>query len=66
MMKTIINFNICRFCEKQFFIDKVSDHCHLTSSYRGPDLKKCNINVTLKQCDLYQWLFTISVTMIVI
>ena len=40
MMKTIINFNICRFCEKQFFIDKVSDHCHLTGSYRGPDLKK--------------------------
>ena len=43
------NLNICRFCEKEIFSDKVRDHCQLTGKYRGPAHSKCNINVTQKQ-----------------
>ena len=28
--------NFCRFCEKELLSDKVRDHYHLTSKYRGP------------------------------
>ena len=30
------NNNIFRFCEKNIKSDKVRDHCHLISKYRGP------------------------------
>ena len=40
---------ICRFCEKNIECDKVRDHCHLTSKYRGPANSKRNINLTQKQ-----------------
>ena len=40
--------NICRFCEKNIECDKVGDHCHLTSKYRGPALNICNIIVKKK------------------
>ena len=43
------NNNICRFCEKIFESDKVRDHSHLTSKYRGPAHGKCNVNVTQEQ-----------------
>ena len=43
------NNNICRFCEENIESDKVRDHCHLTSKYRGPAHKTCNINATQKQ-----------------
>ena len=42
------NNNICRFCEKEIFSDKVRDHCHLTSTYRGVAHNTCNINVKQK------------------
>ena len=40
---------ICRFCEKNNECDKVKDHCHLTSKYRGPAHSFCKNNVTQKQ-----------------
>ena len=39
------NNNICRFCEKEILSDKVRDHCHLTSKYRGPAHNTYNTNV---------------------
>ena len=38
--------NNFRFCEKESLIDKVRDHCHLTSNYRGPAHSICNMFVT--------------------
>ena len=51
------NNNICRFCEKEILSDKVRDHCHLTSKYRGPAHSKCNINVTQKQSNFIPFIF---------
>ena len=51
------NNNICRFCEKIIECDKVRDHCHLTSSYRGPAHNTCNINVTQKQSNFIPFIF---------
>ena len=51
------NKNICRFCEKFIESDKVRDHCHLTSKYRGPAHSKCNINVTQKQSIFIPFVF---------
>ena len=41
--------SICWFCEQEILNNKVRDHCHLTSKYRGPAHYKCNINVKQKQ-----------------
>ena len=43
------NNNICRFCEEEIFSDKVGDHCHLTSKYRGPAHNTCNIHFKQKE-----------------
>ena len=43
------NNNICRYCEKNIELNKVSDHCHLTGEYRGPAHNDCNLKV--KQSD---------------
>ena len=51
------NDNVCRFCEKEILSDKVRDHCHLTSKYRGPAHSKCNINVTQKQSSFIPFIF---------
>ena len=51
------NNNICRFCEKIIEPDKVRDHCHLTSKYRGPAHAECNINVTQKQSNFIPFIF---------
>ena len=51
------NNNICRFCEKEILSDKVRDHCHLTSKYRGPAHSKCNINLTQKQSNFIPFVF---------
>ena len=51
------NDNICRFCEKEILSDKVRDHCHLTSKYRGSAHSKCNINVTQKQSNFIPFIF---------
>ena len=49
--------NICRFCEKEIVSDKVRDHCHLTSKYRGPAHSTCNINVKQKDSNFIPFLF---------
>ena len=41
--------NICRFCEKEFFSDKVIENCHFTGKCRRPEHNKCNFIVTQKQ-----------------
>ena len=48
------NNTICRFCEKEILSDKVRDHCHLTSKYRGP---ACNINVKQKDSKFISFAF---------
>ena len=58
--------NICRFCEKEIIVVKCRDHCHLTTKYRGPAHSKYNANVTQKQSNFIPFVFTISVTTIVI
>ena len=42
------NDNICRYCEKYIETNKVRDHCHLTSNYRGPAHNECNLQVKKK------------------
>ena len=49
--------NICRFCEKETFLDKVRDRCHLARKNRGPALSNCNINVIQKQSFFEPFLF---------
>ena len=49
--------NICRFCEKEFVSDKVRDHCHLTSKYRGPAHNTCKINVKQKDSNFIPFSF---------
>ena len=51
------NNNICRFCEKQIISDKVRDHCHLTSKYRGPAHSKCKIIVTQNKSNFIPFIF---------
>ena len=51
------NKNICRFCKKNIESDKIRDHCHLTSKYRGSAHSKCNINVTQKQKNFIPFIF---------
>ena len=51
------NNNICQFCENNIESDKVRDHCHLTSKYRGPAHNTCNINVTQKQSNFIPFIF---------
>ena len=51
------NNNICQFCQKNIDCDKVRDHCHLTSNYRGPANSKCNIHVTQKQSNFIPFIF---------
>ena len=52
-----INNNICRFSHKIIESDKVRDHCHLTSKYRGPAHDNCKINVTQKQSNFRPFIF---------
>ena len=42
------NDNNCRYCEKYIETNKVRDHCHLTSNYRGPAHNECNLQVKQK------------------
>ena len=51
------NNNICRFFEKNIDCDKVRDHCHLTSKYRGPAHSKCNYNVIQDQSNFILFIF---------
>ena len=51
------NNNICRFCERQILSDKVLDHCHLTSKYRGPAHNTCNIKVKQKDSNFIPFAF---------
>ena len=53
------NNTICHFCEKKVESDKVRDHCHLTSNYRGPAHSKCNKNVTQNQSYFIPFVFHI-------
>ena len=49
--------NICRFCEKEIVSDKVRDHCHSTSKYRGPAHNTNNINVKQKASNFIPFAF---------
>ena len=51
------NNNLCRFCEKNFQCDKVTDHCHLTGRYRGPAQSIYNFNVTQDQSNFVPVIF---------
>ena len=51
------NINFCQFCEKNYESDKVRDHFHLFSRYRGPAHSIWNINVTQKQSHLIPFIF---------
>ena len=51
------NDNICRFCEKEILNNKVRDHCHLTSNYRGAAHSECNIIVTQDQSIFIPFIF---------
>ena len=46
--KDFENNNICRYCEQYIETDKVRDHCHLISKYRGPAHNECNLKVKQK------------------
>ena len=37
------NQKVCYICKKEFIDDKVRDHCHYTSKYRGAAHKTCNL-----------------------
>ena len=51
------NKNICRFCDKDISIDKVSDHCHLTGKYKEPAHNNCYINFTQRQSSFIPLVF---------
>ena len=51
--------NVCPICEINIEPEKVRDHCHLTSKYRGPAHNNCNINVTQKQSSFIPFIFNI-------
>ena len=51
------NKNFRRFCEKEKFVDKVRDHCHLTGKYRCPAYQKCIFHVTQKQSKYIPFVF---------
>ena len=36
------NSEICWICNQEIIKDKVRDHCHITSKFRGPAHKECN------------------------
>ena len=54
--------NICRFCEKETFPDKVRYQFHLTGKNRGPAHNKCKTNVKQKQSSFIPFAFHIFLT----
>ena len=59
------NNNVCGICVKSIDSDKIRDHCHLTSKYRGPALSKCIFKVIRDKNVLHHLYFTTLVNMIV-
>ena len=55
--KDFNNNNVCRFCEKDRFSDKVRNHGHFTGRYRGPAHSICNVIVTQKQSNFIPFIF---------
>ena len=53
----IENNKLCRFCETNIESNKVTDHCQLTGSSRGPADQSRKINVTQKQSKFIPFLF---------
>ena len=51
------DIDICRFREKKIESDKVRNHFHLTSKYRGPAHRKCNNIVKQKQSSFIPFAF---------
>ena len=57
-MKKILEIIIfVDFVKKKIDCDKVRDHCHLTSKYRGSAHSICNINVTQDQGNFIPFIF---------
>ena len=54
ILEIIIFFD---FVKKKIECDKVRDHCHLTSKYRGSAHSKCNVNVTQDQSNSIPFIF---------
>ena len=57
MKKIIEIIKFVDFVKKNIESDKVIDHCHLTSNYRGPAQNECNINVTQEQSNFIPFVF---------
>ena len=51
------NSNSSQVCEKEMFVDKIRDHCHLTSENGGPSHSNCNNNVTQKKSNFTPFAF---------
>ena len=49
--------SICPFFEKQVFVDKARDHCHLICKNRRLAYSKCNGNVTQRQSNFKPFAF---------
>ena len=57
-MKKILEIKVfADFVKKNIESDKITDHCHLTSKFRGPAHNTCNINVTEKQSNFIAFIF---------
>ena len=59
MKRFFKNKNVCRFCEKEMFSNKIKDDCHLTGKHRGLSHQSCEIKVTQKKPKLFHLYFTI-------
>ena len=41
------NSHICWICKQELNTDKVKDHCHVTSKFRGAAHNKCNLKLRI-------------------
>ena len=51
------NTKFCTFCEMETFFNKIRDHCHFTSKYRGVAHQSCIMIVTQKRRNFTEYKF---------